>query len=70
MTMALPPEKKSLHLGERGGEEFDQKKFDAGLLRADLCELVQRYNFTNGAKAVDAILSQYTVKRRRVYGKN
>lgn len=50
---------------EPGGEEYDQKKFIRGALRADLCEIAIKHSYIHGAKIVDAILDRYDVVRKK-----
>jgi hypothetical protein len=55
---------------EPGGVEFDQKTFEEDRERADLCALANSISFPAGTKIVDAILKQYTIKRRRTIAKS
>lgn len=47
-----------------GGEPYDEDKFRAGQLRADLCQIATEISYNQGAHIVDAILSKYDVSRK------
>ena len=49
---------------EKGGEKYDEDKFRAGQLRADLCQIATELSYKQGANIVDKILEKYEVKRK------
>lgn len=49
---------------EPGGEPYDREKFEEGVLRAELCNLANSYDYKHGSRMVDELLRRFDVTRK------
>jgi hypothetical protein len=47
-----------------GGEQFEEERYKAEALRADLIELASQVSISHGVRVVDSILSKFDVSRK------
>lgn len=50
--------------GEAGGAPLTAEEYRNGVLRADLCRVVQRYSWQHGPHIVDALMAQFDISKR------
>ena len=51
-----------------GGTEYDKATYDAAVLRAEICQIANDHHFPAPPRFVDALLAEYTVRRKKRIG--